>query len=397
MFKTLLMIFAIMTLVVANDSLINSRNEIKKSSIETTLINWIQCLMYARYEFPAAKSTIIKLIKDVQAQNWLTVIQDLQSLNAEAKELYNKCETQKFGRNLTAQYIGFPNWDKIIQCLIAASDELPAAKSAITQLVNDVKAKKWIDVLKDVAALGGDAKTLYNRCKNPSFAVSTVPRQFGGPDWNKIIQCLIAAADQFPAAKSAITQLVNDVKAKNWIAVFKDVASLGKDAKTIYDRCKNPSFAVSTRDFNFHGMSDWNEVIQCILAAIKEFPTAKNAVTQLVNDIQSQNWFAVMQDVSNLGKEAKDFFLNKCKLVSPFAANMVQQSFAVPDWNQIVQCLKAAVEEFPALKSSILQIISDVQAQNWMAVVKDVVALEGEAKDLFNRCKNPSFLKVLSE
>jgi len=395
MFKTLLIIFAILTLVVANDSLINTSNEIKKLSIITD-INWLQCIKAASEEFPAAKSTITKLIDDVQAQNWLAVIQDLKSLADEAKDLYNKCETKKFGRNLTAQYLGFPDWKSILRCLKAAAEEFPAAKSEITQLVNDIKTKNWVAVLKDVAALGGDAKTLYNKCKNPSFAVSTVPRQFGGPDWNKIIQCLIAAADEFPAAKSAVTQLVNDIKAKNWVAVLKDVSALGGDAKTLYNRCKNPSFAVSTRNLNFHGMPDWNEVIKCILAAIEEFPTAKNAVTQLINDIQSQNFFAAMQDVSNLGKEAKDFFLNKCKLVSPFAANMVQQSFVVPDWNQIVQCLKAAVEEFPAFKSSILQIISDVQAQNWMVVVKDVVALEGEAKDLFNRCKNPSFLKVLS-
>jgi hypothetical protein len=293
---------------------------------------------------------------------------------------------------------GMPDIGKIIACIQAAAAEFPDAKAKIEKLISDFKAKNVIAVIMDIASLSGNAKAIFNRCKE-SFKVDNFSNEElklenfqGMPDIGKIIECLQEAVAEIPDVKAKIEKIIADFKTGNVFAVLMDIASLKGNALAIFNKCKD-SFKAEQEIMeatNVKGMPDIGKIIACLQAAASEFPDAKSKIEKLISDFKAKNVIAVIMDIASLSGNAKNIF-SRCKESFKMEKReeevRLQGLRGIPDIGKMIQCLMAAAEQFPDAKAKIVQLIADFKAKNIIAVIKDIASLSGNAKNIFNQCK----------
>jgi len=137
-------------------------------------------------------------------------------------------------------------------------------------------------------------------------------------------------------------------------------------------------------------MPDWAQVIKCIKEEARDLPQVLELFEKIYNDFQSKNYIAILADITQLKDQALTIY-NKCKDKS-----LKLTKIQLPDWNQIIQCIRTAVAELPDLQAKFEIIFQDFQESNFLKVLMDVASLKDDALKLYNECKAQIAEKVFA-
>jgi len=137
-------------------------------------------------------------------------------------------------------------------------------------------------------------------------------------------------------------------------------------------------------------MPDLAQVIKCIKEEARDLPQVLELFEKNYNDFQSKNYIAILADLTQLKDQALTIY-NKCKDKS-----LKFTKIQLPDWNQIIQCIRTAVAELPDLQAKFELIFQDFQESNFLKVLMDVASLKDDALKLYHECKAQIAEKVFA-
>ena len=119
------------------------------------------------------------------------------------------------------------DWAKLVACIKAAH---PVVKDII-DLVKIIKAKNYDEAIAIVQRLLGEGNQLIKSCKGAIHKKNKVNL---GTNWEKLLQCIMAAAKQYPQIK----ELIEAIKNKDYAAAMIILITISGEAKKIIKQCK---------------------------------------------------------------------------------------------------------------------------------------------------------------
>ena len=101
----------------------------------------------------------------------------------------------------------------------------------IIDLVKIIKAKNYDEAIAIVQRLLGEGNQLIKSCKGAIHKKNKVNL---GTNWEKLLQCIMAAAKQYPQIK----ELIEAIKNKDYAAAMIILITISGEAKKIIKQCK---------------------------------------------------------------------------------------------------------------------------------------------------------------
>jgi len=126
----------------------------------------MECIKTAIKNFPELKADFKEIIALFKANKYLEALIKLKSLQGPALEVLKTCkEVIKTSVSHTLESFGFPDIDKIINCIRVTCEKYPEVKSQFEEIFALAKKGKIFEVLIKLGSLTGTAKDIYNQCK----------------------------------------------------------------------------------------------------------------------------------------------------------------------------------------------------------------------------------------
>ena len=120
-------------------------------------VDWPQLLICLDAAHPVVKD-VVGLIKIIKAKNLDEAIKIVQRLLDEGNQLIKSCKGAIHKKSKVNLGV---NFDKLLQCILAASSKIPQ----IQDLINAIKSKDYLSAGFIFLSLKGEAKELINTCK----------------------------------------------------------------------------------------------------------------------------------------------------------------------------------------------------------------------------------------
>ena len=151
----------ILLAVVAQSAIVKEETDYTVTDIVLESLNievdWPQLLRCLEAAHPVVKD-VVSLIKIIKAKNLDEAIKIVQRLLDEGNQLIKSCKGAIHKKNKVNLGV---NFDKLLQCLLAASSKIPK----IQELINAIKSKDYLSAGFIFLSLKGEAKELINTCK----------------------------------------------------------------------------------------------------------------------------------------------------------------------------------------------------------------------------------------
>ena len=151
----------ILLAVVAQSAIVKEETDYTVTDIVLESLNievdWPQLLRCLQAAHPVVKD-IVDLVKIIKAKNLDEAIKIVQRLLDEGNQLIKSCKGAIHKKNKVNLGV---NFDKLLQCILAASSKIPQ----IQELINAIKSKDYLSAGFIFLSLKGEAKELINTCK----------------------------------------------------------------------------------------------------------------------------------------------------------------------------------------------------------------------------------------
>lgn len=151
----------ILLAVVAQSAIVKEETDYTVTDIVLESLNievdWPQLLRCLEAAHPVVKD-VVSLIKIIKAKNLDEAIKIVQRLLDEGNQLIKSCKGAIHKKNKVNLGV---NFDKLLQCILAASSKIPQ----IQDLINAIKSKDYLSAGFIFLSLKGEAKELINTCK----------------------------------------------------------------------------------------------------------------------------------------------------------------------------------------------------------------------------------------
>ena len=151
----------ILLAVVAQSAIVKEETDYTVTDIVLESLNievdWPQLLRCLEAAHPVVKD-VVSLIKIIKAKNLDEAIKIVQRLLDEGNQLIKSCKGAIHKKSKVNLGV---NFDKLLQCLLAASSKIPK----IQELINAIKRKDYLSAGFIFLSLKGEAKELINPCK----------------------------------------------------------------------------------------------------------------------------------------------------------------------------------------------------------------------------------------
>ena len=151
----------ILLAVVAQSAIVKEETDYTVTDIVLESLNievdWPQLLRCLQAAHPVVKD-IVDLVKIIKAKNLDEAIKIVQRLLDEGNQLIKSCKGAIHKKSKVNLGV---NFDKLLQCILAASSKIPE----IQDLINAIKRKDYLSAGFIFLSLKGEAKELINTCK----------------------------------------------------------------------------------------------------------------------------------------------------------------------------------------------------------------------------------------
>lgn len=151
----------ILLAVVAQSAIVKEETDYTVTDIVLESLNievdWPQLLRCLQAAHPVVKD-IVDLVKIIKAKNLDEAIKIVQRLLDEGNQLIKSCKGAIHKKSKVNLGV---NFDKLLQCILAASSKIPQ----IQDLINAIKRKDYLSAGFIFLSLKGEAKELINTCK----------------------------------------------------------------------------------------------------------------------------------------------------------------------------------------------------------------------------------------
>ena len=151
----------ILLAVVAQSAIVKEETDYTVTDIVLESLNievdWPQLLRCLQAAHPVVKD-VVDLIKIIKAKNLDEAIKIVQRLLDEGNQLIKSCKGAIHKKNKVNLGV---NFDKLLQCILAASSKIPQ----IQDLINAIKRKDYLSAGFIFLSLKGEAKELIQTCK----------------------------------------------------------------------------------------------------------------------------------------------------------------------------------------------------------------------------------------
>ena len=151
----------ILLAVVAQSAIVKEETDYTVTDIVLESLNievdWPQLLRCLEAAHPVVKD-VVDLIKIIKAKNLDEAIKIVQRLLDEGNQLIKSCKGAIHKKSKVNLGV---NFDKLLQCILAASSKIPQ----IQDLINAIKSKDYLSAGFIFLSLKGEAKELINTCK----------------------------------------------------------------------------------------------------------------------------------------------------------------------------------------------------------------------------------------
>ena len=151
----------ILLAVVAQSAIVKEETDYTVTDIVLESLNievdWPQLLRCLQAAHPVVKD-VVDLIKIIKAKNLDEAIKIVQRLLDEGNQLIKSCKGAIHKKSKVNLGV---NFDKLLQCILAASSKIPE----IQDLINAIKRKDYLSAGFIFLSLKGEAKELINTCK----------------------------------------------------------------------------------------------------------------------------------------------------------------------------------------------------------------------------------------
>ena len=151
----------ILLAVVAQSAIVKEETDYTVTDIVLESLNievdWPQLLRCLEAAHPVVKD-VVSLIKIIKAKNLDEAIKIVQRLLDEGNQLIKSCKGAIHKKNKVNLGV---NFDKLLQCILAASSKIPQ----IQDLINAIKSKDYLSAGFIFLSLKGEAKELIQTCK----------------------------------------------------------------------------------------------------------------------------------------------------------------------------------------------------------------------------------------
>ena len=151
----------ILLAVVAQSAIVKEETDYTVTDIVLESLNievdWPQLLRCLEAAHPVVKD-IVDLVKIIKAKNLDEAIKIVQRLLDEGNQLIKSCKGAIHKKSKVNLGV---NFDKLLQCILAASSKIPQ----IQDLINAIKSKDYLSAGFIFLSLKGEAKELINTCK----------------------------------------------------------------------------------------------------------------------------------------------------------------------------------------------------------------------------------------
>lgn len=151
----------ILLAVVAQSAIVKEETDYTVTDIVLESLNievdWPQLLRCLQAAHPVVKD-IVDLVKIIKAKNLDEAIKIVQRLLDEGNQLIKSCKGAIHKKSKVNLGV---NFDKLLQCILAASSKIPQ----IQDLINAIKSKDYLSAGFIFLSLKGEAKELINTCK----------------------------------------------------------------------------------------------------------------------------------------------------------------------------------------------------------------------------------------
>lgn len=151
----------ILLAVVAQSAIVKEETDYTVTDIVLESLNievdWPQLLRCLQAAHPVVKD-VVDLIKIIKAKDLDEAIKIVQRLLDEGNQLIKSCKGAIHKKSKVNLGV---NFDKLLQCLLAASSKIPQ----IQDLINAIKSKDYLSAGFIFLSLKGEAKELINTCK----------------------------------------------------------------------------------------------------------------------------------------------------------------------------------------------------------------------------------------
>ena len=151
----------ILLAVVAQSAIVKEETDYTVTDIVLESLNievdWPQLLRCLEAAHPVVKD-VVGLIKIIKAKNLDEAIKIVQRLLDEGNQLIKSCKGAIHKKSKVNLGV---NFDKLLQCILAASSKIPQ----IQDLINAIKSKDYLSAGFIFLSLKGEAKELIQTCK----------------------------------------------------------------------------------------------------------------------------------------------------------------------------------------------------------------------------------------
>ena len=151
----------ILLAVVAQSAIVKEETDYTVTDIVLESLNievdWPQLLRCLEAAHPVVKD-IVDLVKIIKAKNLDEAIKIVQRLLDEGNQLIKSCKGAIHKKNKVNLGV---NFDKLLQCILAASSKIPQ----IQDLINAIKSKDYLSAGFIFLSLKGESKELINTFK----------------------------------------------------------------------------------------------------------------------------------------------------------------------------------------------------------------------------------------
>ena len=151
----------ILLAVVAQSAIVKEETDYTVTDIVLESLNievdWPQLLRCLQAAHPVVKD-VVDLVKIIKAKNLDEAIKIVQRLLDEGNQLIKSCKGAIHKKSKVNLGV---NFDKLLQCILAASSKIPE----IQDLINAIKRKDYLSAGFIFLSLKGEAKELINTCK----------------------------------------------------------------------------------------------------------------------------------------------------------------------------------------------------------------------------------------
>ena len=151
----------ILLAVVAQSAIVKEETDYTVTDIVLESLNievdWPQLLRCLQAAHPVVKD-VVDLVKIIKAKNLDEAIKIVQRLLDEGNQLIKSCKGAIHKKSKVNLGV---NFDKLLQCILAASSKIPQ----IQDLINAIKSKDYLSAGFIFLSLKGEAKELINTCK----------------------------------------------------------------------------------------------------------------------------------------------------------------------------------------------------------------------------------------